>query len=826
MLTGLGILAVFWVDLPHGVEELNDFTPQELTRIYAADGEIIGEFYLQRREVVPYNKIPPHVVNAFIAAEDNRYFTHQGIDPMGIMRAAIKNLRAGRIVEGGSTITQQLARALLLSPERTASRKIKEALLAFKIERTLSKEQILHLYLNYIYLGHGAYGVQAASAVYFGKDVSALGIHEAALLAGLPKAPSIINPYVDFPRSKERQKYVLGRMVTCEFISSDEEQLYSEMPINLVSSEELGQQVAPDYVEYVRRYLRREYGHSALYRGGLRVETSLDPTIQRYALDAVRRGLEKVDLRQGFRGPVAHLESDEEIRTFTSSPPAQANLPIAGLRTYCAEDICAGGIYQAVVADVKKKKPSIMVGSARAVELEQESLAAISRKWAENTSPAQATDDAPKGISDDGPLSNNSSSSDSSYAQTQANAQPRPAPQLHPHTAGQAPKPRHKTSSPTRQKDELAKGDIINIRVIELKDSGTIKAEIFQLPHIEGAMVAMEPNTGLVRAMVGGYSFSQSEFNRAVQAKRQSGSVIKPLIYSAALSRGYTQLSIINDSPVAYRTESGTWRPRNFGGRYHGPVTLRTALAKSLNSVAVKILAHIGVESALDRLRALGIQSSLPANLSLALGSGSVSPLELTTAYAVFPSGGVAVKPVFITRVVDGEGNVLEENNLHAAQQVVSSEHAYVMADMMSAVVKEGTARQALSLNLPLAGKTGTTNDFRDAWFVGFSPQLVAGVWVGNDDFTPIGDGETGGRAALPIWTDFMEHAHSMIQVASFNVPGGVVFVRANGHTGAPSKPGDSSSLLIPFEKGTIPDSFLKSLGMNTGNKGLDGLYF
>lgn len=602
-----GLVYYYGYDLPTHLDLTSAYRPSVVSTVYDVHGQPIGEFYLQRRVVVPLDRIPSHTIQAFLAAEDARFFRHGGVDLFAIFRAFLSNLRRGDIREGGSTLTQQLVRGFFLTPERTLKRKIREAILAYRVERSHTKEEILYLYLNQVYFGHGNYGIETASKDYFGKGVEKLSLAEAALLAGLPRSPSRSSPYKDFFSAMERQRYVLRRMHQEGFITQETYRESLQAPIRLTPAPVLNSQVAPYFVEYVRQVLGDRYGFDPLLQGGLNIHTSIDASLQMAAQKAVREGLNEVRLR---------------IKRKTRSDPG--------------------------------------------------------------------------------------------------------------------------------------KGDV------------------------EGALLAMDPHTGLVRALVGGYDFSLSQYNRALQARRQPGSAFKPIIYSATLETGLSELSVVQDGPLSFRMAPGKyWRPQNYGKKFFGPVTLRSALAHSLNSVAVRLVDRIGVDRVIQQARKLGIESPLDKNLSLALGSSSVSLLEMVRAYGVFANGGNLVEPLFITKVTDRDGKVLEENE-PKSKEVISPEVAYVLTDMLKNVVQSGTGRAAAKLDRPVAGKTGTTSEFRDGWFIGYTPELITGVWVGYDDYRTLGEKETGARTALPIWLSFMNEAIQEGGSDDFPVPEGIGWLEVN----------------------------------------------
>ncbi len=742
-------------DLPDRWSELTDYKPARASRVFSAEGELIGEFYLQKRVVLPPSKIPRHVQQAFVAAEDNRFFDHHGIDPLGIARAAFANLKAGRVVQGGSTVTQQVAKLMLAGNERSLFRKIREAILAHKIEQRLSKEQILAIYLNHIYLGHGAYGIQIAAEVYFAKDAADLSIAEAAMLGGLPKAPTEDSPFSSFKRARDRQRYVLGQMLENDFIDKTQYDISMNEPIAIVSKDTpLNHLAAPYFVEHVRRLVQAKYSGKNLYDRGLRIHTTLVMPQQRAAELAVRHGLDDLDRRYGFRGAVAHL-TDEERETFLEGMPRPyAGPKDAGLGT-TAGALVLDRPYLAMYEPKSgaKAKPYARLGALRVV-LDDSDAAKVDH-WLQ------------------------------------------------------------------KRGNKLEPGDLIPVRIIKVEIShGSGKgryneevqvARLAQQPDIQAALVAVDPANGHLTAMVGGYDYNLSQFNRATQAKRQVGSSIKPYIYAAALEHGYTEVSIVYDAPVSVPTAAGFWSPHNYKAEYLGPITLRTALQHSINTVCVRIVVALGVDKVIESIRRFGITAPIVRHPSVALGTPEVPLMEHTYGYATFPAGGLEVKPILITQITDADGNVVEENKPPAVRKRrIPADTAYVMVDMMKNVVERGTGQKAKELGRPAGGKTGTSNDFKDNWFMAYTRDLVCGVWVGRDDFKTIGANATGGQTAAPIWTEFMKAAHPATPIRDFDAPSDVYFVRATVDKGLPAKPGTPNSVLLPFRRGTLPAQFAK----------------
>ena len=650
---------------------LKDWKPPQATVVYDYKGRPFGDIALQRRYYVQLKDIPSHVRYAFISAEDKNFYKHPGIDPIAITRAIIRNVYSRDIKQGASTITQQLARNLFLTPERSLSRKIKEAILAIKIEREFSKDQILELYLNYIYLGQGAYGVEAASRVYFGKSARELTVDEAAILASLPKAPTKYNPFRNPERIIERRNYVLSRMLEDGYITQEDFQEYSQKPIKLRHE---NRYYGMDYfLDYLKEYVAEKYGE-AILAGGYAIYTTIDRDLQEHARKVMEKGILRV---------------------------ARAN----GIPALPADYYEAERMYKDQKVEIKPGKVLIgkikhISGDEYLVEIGQEEFRA------------------------------------------------------------------------KRGELNFEKGDYVFVRFYKAK--GKLKWEV--LPDLQGALVALDANTGAIKVMVGGYSYMRSPFNRAVYSKRQPGSAIKPVIYMSALMKGYTQANIIDTSPQSFYDPSTgkDWTPRNYEGEEYGPVSLRTALAKSINTATVNLLAEIGFDLPIDIGRSLGLD--LKPYYSMALGSIEVTPLELTSAYQAFANLGLKCKPYFIVKIVSLDRGVLEENSPQC-EQVLPPQETRVLVDMLRAVVLEGTGVSASSIQRYVAGKTGTTNDYMDAWFVGFTPHIVAGVWVGFDLKRSMGKGMAGSRVALPIWVDFMSLAAYMYPKEDFPTPEGVVFV-------------------------------------------------
>jgi penicillin-binding protein 1A len=627
----IGSSIIYYVllqELP-SIAALKDFRPSIATRVYADNNELLDEFFLEDRKLIKVSDIPRYAVLAFVAAEDARFFHHGGFDLQSITRAFYKNLEAGKIVQGGSTITQQVAKSLYLTPERRYIRKIKEAILAYKIDRYLTKEEILNLYLNYIYLGHGTYGIEAAAEGYFGKSSRYLTLAEAAMLAVLPKAPNAYSPFLHYDKARERQAYVLGRMIEDGYITPEQKEEALRAPLQLRSFRPK-EKIAPYFIENLRRYVQSKYGSDVLYKEGLEIYTTLNIAMQKSANEALERGLKELEVR--------------------------------------GKD----------------------------------------------------------------------------------------------------------------QKD-----------------------------MVQGALLCMDVKTGAIRAMVGGRDFTRSEFNRTTQSVRQPGSAFKPLIYTAAFDKGLTPATRLVDSPIVFEDpsqEDGFWKPKNFDGKFLGPITLRTALVHSRNVITVKLLQEIGVDYAAAYATNMGITSPLAKNLSLALGSSGVTLQEMVRAYGVLANGGKRVTPYFVKKIVDRTGQVFEESQA-VEEQVIDARIAFLTTYVLQDVVESGTGRGVKSIGRPVAGKTGTTNDNRDAWFIGFTPSLVTGVWVGYDQAKNLRKDEVGGRAAAPIWLYFMGKALQTYPVEIFPVPEGIVFVKIDPETGLPTRSNANGGVFEAFLEGAAPDN-------------------
>ena len=731
-------------NLPY-IGSVREYRPPIITEVYSRDGQVIGRFWVEKRIIVPLEGLPEHLIQAFVAAEDARFFEHEGVDLVSIARAFFKNLVAGRIEQGGSTITQQVTKSLLLkNTKRTYRRKVREAILSVQLEKNFSKEEILFLYLNQIYLGHGAYGVEAAAQTYFNKPAAELSIAESALLAGLPQAPARYSPVAHYDRARARQKYVLEQMWQEGFITEQDYRASLNIPLDIKPSTESTFDKAPYFTEHVRRHLMKTYGRELLYKGGLKVYTTVDLGMQQAAEEALRRGLADLDKREGFRGPIKHLEPEAAARYLTEAEEKAGAAPPPK----------PGDMVRALVETVNDTDKHVAVRFGECTG----HLPLSGMQWARKPDPETAYFAA-------------------------------------------------KLNNPS---EALKTGDLVWVTLEKPTNlPKTWEVSLEQTPDIQGALFCMEPGTGEVKAMIGGRDFAVSQFDRAVQANRQPGSAFKPIIYAAALDWGLSPAEILLDAPYVAQKDTGDerWKPKNYKRKFYGPTLFRTALAKSRNVITVKILKRIGVDYSIEYARKLGITSPLSPDLSLALGSSGLSLMEITTAYAAFANGGIRPAPIFIRRIEDRSGQVIEENHPRLTE-AISKQTAYVMTDLLRAVVNEGTGWRVRALKRPAAGKTGTTNDLRDAWFIGYTPTLLTGVWVGYDDRKPMGRGETGSRAASPIWLKFMSTVLGGQRVVDFEIPEGVVFAKIDAHTGLLAGPHSKKTVLQAFTEGKEPQEY------------------
>lgn len=741
-LAGGGFLYIMVRDLP-SIASLKDYRPSIITRVYSDDNELIDKFYLEDRKVISISQTPKVVIQAFVAAEDARFFQHEGVDPHGIIRAFFRNLEAGKIVQGGSTITQQVAKSLFLSPQKSYTRKSKEAILAYKIDKYLKKYQILNLYLNHIYLGHGTYGIEAASQKYFGKSAKDLTLSEAALLAGLPKAPSRYSPYSHPKRARQRQAYVLSRMSEDKYITEEEKKEALKIPLNLKQSQQK-EKIAPYFTENVRRYIQAKYGSNVLYREGLEVYTTLNTEMQKAARSAVERGLRELDKRQGYRGPLQKIPI-VEFGSFLEQINKEIN------KTPLEE----GSILKALVVDIDSKGEIVRLKIGKY----SGTMTLKEMSWARIPDPDVASGSV-------------------------------------------------KVKDPA---DVLNVGDVVLARILKISETGEeeLQLALEQEPAVEGALLCIDVKTGAIKAMVGGKNFKKSEFNRATQSRRQPGSAFKPFIYTAAFDKGMTPSTIVIDSPIIFKDtlKDSLWKPRNYEEKFYGPTTLRTALVHSRNLVTIKTLKDIGIEYAADYATNMGITSPITKDLSMALGTSGITLQEMVRAYSIFANQGKKVEPFFIKKIVDRTGHVFEES-LPTTQQIIDPRIACITTCLLQDVVQNGTGWRVKALKRPVGGKTGTTNDLKDAWFIGFTPSLACGVWVGFDEEKPLGKYETGSRAASPICLYFMKKVLEDKPIEFFSVPEGVVFAKIDPKTGFLAKPDSKRSVFACFLEGTAPTEY------------------
>jgi penicillin-binding protein 1A len=730
-----GVLFAYSDDLPE-VSALDDYSPNTITRVLGKDGQSVGEFAVERRVVIHYNDISPYLRNGIIAAEDAGFFDHAGISISRMMLALVRDIATRGRSPGGSTITQQLTRNIL--PEeigfsvgnRSWERKIKESLVAMRIEKRYTKEEIFTMYCNQIYFGHGAYGVEAASQLYFQKRAKDLTLEEAATIAGIIQGNVRQSPFVNPEATKRRRNYALDRMATEGFITADEAEAAKLKPI-IVAGDPAGERsVAPYFLEEVRKYLEAKYGAKALYEKGLTVRTGLDLKLQEAANHAVDRGIRRVDKRRGFRKPRRNVIAEGHT--------------IDGVKIdRWARRIGAGDIVPAVVRWVEGPIARVRIGEL-AGELNTASLA----RW-----------------------------------------------------------PRRPTL-----KDALKAGDLIDVEIVSI-DGNRATILLEQTPIIEGALVALDNRTGQILAMVGGYSFSRSKFNRATQAYRQMGSTVKPILYTAAIDRGLTPTTILVDEPTTFDAGVGQppYEPGNYDRKFLGTMTLRYALEQSRNIPAVKVIDMLGPSQVASYARKFGFSQDFRPFLSMALGAQEVTLLELTSAYSAFPNHGIRMEPYLADAITDRDGSLLEERRPQP-KDAIRADTAFVLTSLMQGVVQRGTGAAANSLNWTLAGKTGTVDDYTDAWFVGFDPTITVGVWLGHDEKKPLGPGETGTTAAVPMWIDFMKAYLDLYHPGrekderpAFEPPGNIIFMPVDRHTGEPTSVDAEGSVNEAFISGTQP---------------------
>jgi penicillin-binding protein 1A len=845
-LSASGVLAIYGAylyysrDLPD-FRAITGYKPELMTEVYSSDGTLIAQFAAQRRKLIPYNEIPPYVRNAFIAIEDKRFFEHEGVDIKSIIGAMLENIQEGDWVRGASTITQQVIKNILLTPERTLSRKIKEAILAHRIENNLSKEEILYLYLNHIYLADGTYGIEAASEDYFGKSARDITLAEAAILAALPRKPEYFSPRKHLDRALERQKLVLEKMEEAGFITRKQRFDALDQKIVIVPKRNVNNDLAPYFVEHVRRYLEDKVGTKNFVNGGYMVFTTLDVNLNLEAQWALRRGIMSLDARHGHGFISKHLGSQSDIKNFRHQQ---------GIK-----NIELGDIYDAVITaitkDDKSKESPIYTARVGVGSVDGILKFAVSSPYGT----------AVPGLSS--PYSNKLAPVDG-YRET--------------------------SLSPV----ELKLGDVVKVEADKNTD-GKYYFSLIYVPQTQAALISMESN-GRIISLVGGYDFERSQFNRATQALRQPGSSFKPILYSSALDKGYTETSILYDMPVVVKD----WVPQNYDGTYEGPIVLRRALARSRNLASVRLILDVDPPYVQKyALKNFGFTSELQPYPSLALGGSDVRVIDMARAFNVFSTGGKLVDPQFILRIYDRNGKIIEDNtggmfmskeeslkaerekarerilrelaekngrdpdaatqylkeealtekndlsansgdyafltprefldllreksveftSAGSSKQTISPETAFIMTDLLQDVVKEGTGRRALKLTslAPIAGKTGTSNDFTDAWFVGFSPKITTAVWVGKDNHKSLGRREEGSTAALPIWIDYMENALAEYPGGVFNQPAGIKMV---------STPYGDIPYSLDSLRDSVIDSIRDSVMINGQEKNNSGMYY
>jgi penicillin-binding protein 1A len=733
-----GVVFAYAGDLPQ-ISALDDYTPSTITRVYGSRGEVVGEFAVQRREVIPYDAIAPVLRQAIFAAEDADFEQHAGISMPHIVMAAtrdilgaIRDAVTGRRTrpKGASTLTQQLARSLFAEQvgyrigDTSPQRKIKEALVAIQIEKRYTKREIFTLYANHHYLGEGAYGVEAAARAYFGKPAKDVTLEEAAVIAGLFQTWRN-SPTVDMERAKRRRAYVLQQMADEGYISRQQANEAQERPIVVNAAEARTNSVAPYFVEEVRKELEERYGAKALYEKGLSVQTALDVPLQEAANAALDRGLRRIDKRRGFRKPQRNVVKE-------------GHKPESFRHARWDRSMTSGDIVPAVVMDAEGTVLQLRAGTY-SVTVDRKGFA-----WTGKTAPSQF----------------------------------------------------------------VTRGDLVEVQLGAI-DGQQAVGTLEQPPIVQGAVLVLENRTGRVKAMIGGANFEVSKFNRATQAYRQVGSAFKPIVYTAAIDRGYTPTTVLMDTPASFPGGAGqpAYAPQNYDRKFNGAVTLRHALEQSRNIPAIKVMDALGPRQVILYARRLGLESPLPPYLPVALGAAEATLVEMTSAFSVFPNQGVRMRPHSLLKVTDREGNVLEENRPEP-KDAIRADTAFVMTNLLRGVVQRGTATRAASLNWPVGGKTGTTDDYTDAWFIGFDPDITIGVWLGLDLKKPIGHNQTGSEAALPIWIDIMRAwIGERKEPPKFEPPGNIVFVSVDKASGGEADPAAPGAISEAFIAGTQPGS-------------------
>ncbi len=738
---GIGIVIGWSLTTVEGmaerVRELETLRPSLASVVYDMNDKIIHEFAVQKRiPVEAYEEIPERLRTAIIVTEDEYFFRHPGINPVAILRALYRNIRAGRAVQGASTITQQLARMVFLTPEKRLQRKIKEAFLALQIEKLFTKEEIFTYYYNNVYLGHGIYGFEAAARYYFGKPAKLLRVEEAALLAGLIQRPEAYTPYRNPDLAIKRRNYVLKRMYREHVIDKDTYEHARKQPIRIIDHEERSV-VAPYFIEEVRKYIERKYGSDALYHGGLKIYTTLDTHAQSIAEQSLKDALYALTRRQGWPGPIYNV---------------LVKVGKVDLATYHLKEwprrVHIGDEVPVLVTDVSRNTVVYRLGENFTGQFLRKDRAL---RWLR--------------------------------------------------------------TSDFRRRFKV--GDVILVRLIELdREAGRVRAELLPIPQAEGAFVALDPLTGEIRVMVGGYSFERSKYNRVTQAKRQPGSAFKPIVWLTALKEGYTLSTLIEDAPIELEDPvmKTTWAPGNFDNRFLGLVTLQRALELSRNTVAVRLALQVGLRKVIETAKRLGLDHvEIPPYPSIALGTIEVTPLQMTAVYAVFANGGLRIRPYFIRRIEDRYGRVLE-SRVPETRESISPELAYIMTTALEGVIRRGTAYAAHDLPFEAAGKTGTTDNFTDTWFIGYTPLITAGVWIGFDEPRRLGKNETGGHTALPAWKSFIESYMSNKPEVHFQPPSNVVIIPVDLDTGLRATPECPRTVLQAYLPGTEPVEYCSRL--------------
>ena len=746
------IFSAFWY-FSYGLpdyKKLSNYEPSVLSRVYAESGELIGEFAIEKRLFIPFNSIPDKVINSFLSAEDKNFFDHPGIDAKGVTRAVIKNIDnilSNKRLEGASTITQQVAKNFLLTNEVSLKRKIKEAILAFRIEKAYSKKRILELYLNEIYLGKGTYGVASASLEYFNKSVKELNYNEAALLAALPKAPSKYNPYNSIEKATVRRNMVLKNLNDNGYISNDELQKFLKQKINLKKRKVFLIKEAKSYTEEVRRIVKTDYGFEKLYSEGLSISTPLDGKYQIAALNSLRFGIEKYDKRHGWRGPISNIFKDKNWKNVINDIKIDETLNWEIVQILKVDNY---------ISEIK------FIDTNKIAKMPFENL-----EW-------------------------------------------------------------------TRKKDFIDLFEIGDLIFVKKTKSNiwTLK----QLPLVNGGIVVMDPHNGKVKALVGGYSFKSSEFNRVTQAKRQPGSAFKPIVYASALENGFLPNSLILDAPFVSEQGVGLkdWKPENYGKKFYGPSTLRKGIEKSRNLMTVRIAQKLGFDKISKTSVDLGVYENVPELLSVSLGSNETTLLKLTNAYCTFANGGKKITPILINRIQNRRGKTIYNSEtricegcsvikddedffpiiLDKYKQVISEQTAYQITSMLEGVIKRGTGKKLKNLNVPLAGKTGTTNEYLDAWFIGFTSDLAIGVYIGYDTPKSLGKFETGSKTALPIFKKFVESAIYKEDMKPFKIPENIYFFPVDYDTGEITSFSEAKAISESFKENSLKEINLKNLGL------------